>query len=187
MTKCPTDEGLAAAVEKITAVVGECIAEFKAAAPALVQSFSDEEWAKLKGDEDRRRARTASADPGATAATVSDADAETVDLHDVAARLPALVKIKRDLGYRLPGSGRPLANIALTRKATRGEVMSNERKLGRWLTVHWGDGHPTWAATWIDLGRLRLIRCAPGHSEQVDDCMASAHTRIRSRRLRTRL
>src|SRR5262249_51556348 len=159
-------EGLAAAVEKITAVGGESIAEVKAAAPPLVQRFLDEERGKLKSDEDRRRARTANADPRATAAAGRGADGENGDIHQVAARLPALVKIKRDLGYRLPGSGRPLANIALTRKATRGEVMSNERKLGRWLTVHWGDGHPTWAATWIDLGRLRLIRCAPGHSEQ---------------------
>jgi hypothetical protein len=36
-------------------VVRESIADFKAAAPALVQSFSDDEWAKLKADEDRRR------------------------------------------------------------------------------------------------------------------------------------
>jgi hypothetical protein len=27
--------------------------------------------------------------------------------------------------------------------------------------VHRGDGHPTWSAVWFDLGRLRLIRCAP--------------------------
>ena len=32
-----------------------------------------------------------------------------------------------------------------------------------WLKVWRGDGHPTWGAVWIDLGRLRLIRCAPGH------------------------
>jgi hypothetical protein len=37
-------------------------------------------------------------------------------LHDVAARLPALTKITRDLEYRLPGSGRPLANVVLTRE-----------------------------------------------------------------------
>ena len=97
----PTDQELAAAVEKITAVVRECIAEFKAAAPALVQSLSDEEWTKLSGDEDCRRAELI---------------AEHVDLHEVAARLPALVKIARDLKYRLPGSGKPLANIALTRE-----------------------------------------------------------------------
>jgi hypothetical protein len=46
---------LAGAVEKIMAVVHESIADFKAAAPALVQSLSDDEWAKLKHDEDRRR------------------------------------------------------------------------------------------------------------------------------------
>jgi hypothetical protein len=97
----PTDQELATAVEKITAVVHECIAEFKTAAPALVQSFSDEEWAKLKYDEDYRRAERI---------------ADHVDLHEVAARLPALMKIVRDLEYRLPGSGRPLANIALTRE-----------------------------------------------------------------------
>jgi hypothetical protein len=44
------------------------------------------------------------------------ADAEVIDLHDVAARLPALVKIKRDLEYRTPEGGRPLANIVLTRE-----------------------------------------------------------------------
>jgi hypothetical protein len=55
MTKYPTDEELAAAVERITVVMRECIAEFKAAAPALVQGFSDDEWAKLKHDEDRRQ------------------------------------------------------------------------------------------------------------------------------------
>jgi hypothetical protein len=49
-------------------------------------------------------------------AAVMEANAEAVDLHDVAARLPALVKIKRDLEYRLPESGRPLANIVLTRE-----------------------------------------------------------------------
>jgi hypothetical protein len=31
--------------------------------------------------------------------------------HDVAAQLPPLEKIMRDLEYRLPGSGKPLANI----------------------------------------------------------------------------
>jgi len=101
MTKYPTDEELAAAVEKITAAVREVIADFKAAAPSLVQSLSDDEWTKLKADEDRRRAERV---------------AEREDLHEVAARLPALTKIAGDLEYRLPGSGRPLANIALTRQ-----------------------------------------------------------------------
>jgi hypothetical protein len=36
--------------------------------------------------------------------------------HDVAAQLPPLEKIVRDLEYRLPGSGKPLANIVLTRE-----------------------------------------------------------------------
>ena len=49
-------------------------------------------------------------------AAVMAADAEVVDLHDVAAGLPALVKIKRDLEYRTPEGGRPLANIVLTRE-----------------------------------------------------------------------
>jgi dCTP deaminase len=43
-------------------------------------------------------------------------DAAEVDLHDVAAQLSAIEKIVRDLEYRLPGSGKPLANIALTRQ-----------------------------------------------------------------------
>jgi len=43
-------------------------------------------------------------------------DAAKVDLYDVAARLSAIDKIVRDLEYRLPGSGRPLANIVLTRQ-----------------------------------------------------------------------
>jgi hypothetical protein len=49
------------------------------------------------------------------AATMA-ADAEVIDLHDIAARLPALVKIKRDLEYRTPENGLPLANIVLTRE-----------------------------------------------------------------------
>src|SRR5215472_13662446 len=49
-------------------------------------------------------------------AAVMAADAEVVDLHDVAAGLPALMKIKRDLEYRTPEGGRPLANIVLTRE-----------------------------------------------------------------------
>jgi hypothetical protein len=28
------------------------------------------------------------------------------------------------------------------------------------LSIQRGDGHPTWGAVWIDIGRLRLIRCA---------------------------
>jgi hypothetical protein len=33
-----------------------------------------------------------------------------------------------------------------------------------------GDEHPTWGATWIDLGSLRLIWCAPSiHNETLRD------------------
>jgi hypothetical protein len=49
-------------------------------------------------------------------AAVMAANAEVVDLHDVAAGLPALVKIRRDLEYRTPENGLPLANIVLTRE-----------------------------------------------------------------------
>jgi hypothetical protein len=38
------------------------------------------------------------------------------DLHEVAARLPALTKLRRDLAYRLPDGGRLLKNICLTRE-----------------------------------------------------------------------
>lgn len=51
----PTDEELAAAVEKITAVVRESIPRYKAALPDLVRMLSDGEWTKLKRDENRRR------------------------------------------------------------------------------------------------------------------------------------
>jgi hypothetical protein len=44
------------------------------------------------------------------------ADAEVFDLHEVAAKVPALLKIKRDLEYRTPEGGRPLANIVLSRE-----------------------------------------------------------------------
>jgi hypothetical protein len=44
------------------------------------------------------------------------ADAEVFDLHEIAAALPALLKIKRDLEYRLPGNGQPLVNIVLSRE-----------------------------------------------------------------------
>jgi hypothetical protein len=59
-----SDEELATAVERITAVVHESIADFKSAAPALVQSLSDDEWTKLKHDEDCRRRRVRNAIPG---------------------------------------------------------------------------------------------------------------------------
>jgi hypothetical protein len=54
--------------------------------------------------------------PCPTSGSLSEADriAEKEDLHEVAAQLPALTKLKRDLAYRLPGSGRPFATIVLT-------------------------------------------------------------------------
>jgi hypothetical protein len=45
--KYPTDEELAAAVEKILAAVSDVL--------KLVQGFSDEEWTAFKDNEDRRR------------------------------------------------------------------------------------------------------------------------------------
>jgi Skp family chaperone for outer membrane proteins len=55
MPRYPTDKQLAMAVEKIMAAVRDSIANFKAAAPALAKTLSDDEWTKLKRDEDRRR------------------------------------------------------------------------------------------------------------------------------------
>jgi hypothetical protein len=49
-------------------------------------------------------------------AEVKAVDAEMTDLAEVVARLPALVKIRRDLEYRLPENGQPLAHITLTRE-----------------------------------------------------------------------
>jgi hypothetical protein len=57
VTRYPTDEELAAAVEKITAAVHESIPRYKAALPDLVRMLSDDEWMKLKRDENRRRKR----------------------------------------------------------------------------------------------------------------------------------
>jgi hypothetical protein len=31
------------------------------------------------------------------------------------------------------------------------------------IRIRRGDGHPTWGAVWIDIGRLRLFRCAAKH------------------------
>jgi hypothetical protein len=47
-TNYPTDEELATAVEKIMTVVREVIADFKAAAPTLVKTLSDDEWANSR-------------------------------------------------------------------------------------------------------------------------------------------
>jgi hypothetical protein len=44
---------------------------------------------------------------------VDEAD-KAEDLDDVAARLPALERLKRDVEYRLPESGNPLAHVVLT-------------------------------------------------------------------------
>jgi hypothetical protein len=105
----PTDEVLAAAVEKIAAAVHASLPKYKDAISDLVRILTDHEWVKLKIDEDRRRVRNADL-------AIASTDAAIIDLHDVVAQLSAFVKIKRDLDYRLPGNGRPLANIALTRK-----------------------------------------------------------------------
>jgi hypothetical protein len=51
----PTDEALAAAVEKIIVVVNEAVPKLKIQAPDIVRLLSDEEWAELKTAEDRRR------------------------------------------------------------------------------------------------------------------------------------
>jgi len=55
MPKYPTDEELAAAVEKVTAAVHASVPRYKAALPDLVRMLSDDEWAKLKRDENCRR------------------------------------------------------------------------------------------------------------------------------------
>jgi hypothetical protein len=57
------------------------------------------------------------------------ADAEVFDLHEIAAKLPALLKIKRDLEYRTPEGGRPLANIVLSREQGV-ELLALRRRLG---------------------------------------------------------
>jgi hypothetical protein len=51
------DEQLAAAVEKIVAAVHESLPKLKLTAPDIVRVLTDDEWTKLKGDEDRRRRR----------------------------------------------------------------------------------------------------------------------------------
>jgi hypothetical protein len=51
------DKELAALVEKITAAVHASVPRYKAAISDLVQMLSDAEWAKLKRDENRRRAQ----------------------------------------------------------------------------------------------------------------------------------
>ena len=53
--KYPTDKDLTAAVKKITAAVNESIPRYKAALPDLVRMLSDDEWTKLRRDENRRR------------------------------------------------------------------------------------------------------------------------------------
>src|SRR6516165_2651554 len=57
------------------------------------------------------------------------ADAEVFDLHEIAATLPVLLKIKRDLEYRTPEGGRPLANIVLSREQGV-ELLALRRRLG---------------------------------------------------------
>src|SRR5262249_31084488 len=101
------NEELAKAVERIIGAAHGALPKYKAAASDLVRVLTDAEWTKLSEAETRRRARNA---------RVTAVDAAKVDLHDVVAQFPALEKIQHDLDYRLPGSGRPLANIALTRE-----------------------------------------------------------------------
>jgi hypothetical protein len=52
-----TDEELAAAVEKIMAVVHASLPELRTSASLTVRILSDAEWTKLKRDENRRRKR----------------------------------------------------------------------------------------------------------------------------------
>jgi hypothetical protein len=56
--------------------------------------------------------------PCPASGSLSEADhvAEKQDVSEIAAELPALTKLARDLAYRLPGSGKPLAHIVLTRE-----------------------------------------------------------------------
>ena len=53
----PTDEALAAAVEKIIAAAYEILPKLKIQAPDIVRLLTDEEWAELRDAEDHRRAR----------------------------------------------------------------------------------------------------------------------------------
>jgi hypothetical protein len=108
--KFPTDEELAAVIEKITADVHAKLPQWKVAVSDLLRVLSDNEWAKVRRGEDRRRYRNANE------AAIAGLDTSVIYLDDVVAQLPALTKIKRDLDYRLPGSGRPLANIVLARE-----------------------------------------------------------------------
>jgi hypothetical protein len=45
-------------------------------------------------------------------------------LDETAARLSALERLKRDLDYRLPGSGKPLAHVVLTHEQAA-ELLGN--------------------------------------------------------------
>jgi hypothetical protein len=48
-------------------------------------------------------------------AAAEPADAVDDDPDEIAAKLPALERLRRDVAYRLPTSGKPLGNIVLTR------------------------------------------------------------------------
>jgi hypothetical protein len=63
-------------------------------------------------------------------AEVRQVNAEVTDLSEVVAKLPALVKIRRDLEYRMPENGQPLANIVLTRQQAI-ELLTHCVKQGR--------------------------------------------------------
>ena len=55
--KSPTDEELAAAVEKIIAAVYEILPTLKIPIPDSLRFLTDEEWTKIRDDENRRRAQ----------------------------------------------------------------------------------------------------------------------------------
>jgi len=66
---------------------------------------------------DKAPDRDSAAQLPALAKLARDVEARLADhVEEIAAQLPALTKIKRDLDYRLPGSGKPLAYIVLTRQ-----------------------------------------------------------------------
>jgi len=57
--KFPTDQALAAVVEKIIATVHKSLPKLKVEIAELVRVLTDDEWTKLRDAEDRRRAQVA--------------------------------------------------------------------------------------------------------------------------------
>jgi hypothetical protein len=53
MTQHPTDQQLAAAVERIVVAVHEALPKLKVTVPGLVRILTDEEWVKLRDDEEK--------------------------------------------------------------------------------------------------------------------------------------